>query len=81
MIKDRQNNVELTTEFLKVPGGDNGGSWAARIKGKPLAKGMNRHETHIIPVITLSSSRQRFSGFSDLLLWARRPRRPRHGDR
>lgn len=36
MIKDSQNNVELTTEFLKVPGGTNGGSWAARIKGKPL---------------------------------------------
>ncbi|ESK85883.1 mannosyl-oligosaccharide glucosidase [Moniliophthora roreri MCA 2997] len=36
VIKDALNNVELTTEFLKQPGGDHGGSWAARIKGKPL---------------------------------------------
>ncbi|KAK7043703.1 Processing alpha glucosidase I [Paramarasmius palmivorus] len=36
VIKDATNNVEITTEFLKQPGGDHGGSWAARIKGKPL---------------------------------------------
>lgn len=35
-IKDSQNNVKITTEFLKVPGGKNGGSWAARIKGEPM---------------------------------------------
>jgi mannosyl-oligosaccharide glucosidase len=35
-IKDSQNNVRITTEFLKVPGGNNGGSWAARIKGEPM---------------------------------------------
>lgn len=35
-IEDSQNNVKLTTEFLKVPGGKNGGSWAARIKGEPM---------------------------------------------
>lgn len=35
-IKDSQNNVKITTEFLKVPGGNNGGSWAARIKGEPM---------------------------------------------
>lgn len=36
IIKDSPNNVEITTELLKVPGGKNGGSWAARIKGKPI---------------------------------------------
>ncbi|CAL1704069.1 unnamed protein product [Somion occarium] len=36
VIKDSQNNVKLTTEYLKVPGGEHGGSWAARIKGQPL---------------------------------------------
>ncbi|KAF5376548.1 hypothetical protein D9757_008280 [Collybiopsis confluens] len=36
VIKDARNNVQLTTEFLKVPGGDFGGNWAARIKGEPL---------------------------------------------
>ncbi|CAE6460436.1 unnamed protein product [Rhizoctonia solani] len=36
VLKDPYNNLELTTEWLKVPGGNHGGSWAARIKGKPL---------------------------------------------
>ncbi|CAE7193650.1 unnamed protein product [Rhizoctonia solani] len=36
VLKDPYNNLELTTEWLKVPGGSHGGSWAARIKGKPL---------------------------------------------
>jgi hypothetical protein len=35
-IKDSENNVKITTEFLKVPGGKSGGSWAARIKGEPM---------------------------------------------
>ncbi|KZT65471.1 glycoside hydrolase family 63 protein [Daedalea quercina L-15889] len=36
VIKDPPNNVVITTEFLKVPGGEHGGSWAVRIKGEPL---------------------------------------------
>ncbi|KAJ6513917.1 glycoside hydrolase [Mycena vitilis] len=36
VIKDTPNNVKITTEFLKVAGGDHGGSWAARIKGEPI---------------------------------------------
>ncbi|TBU50102.1 glycoside hydrolase [Dichomitus squalens] len=36
VIHDTPNNVKLTTEFLKVPGGEHGGSWAARIKGEPI---------------------------------------------
>ncbi|KAF8626209.1 hypothetical protein AX15_004899 [Amanita polypyramis BW_CC] len=36
VLKDGANNVKITTEFLKVPGGDYGGSWAARIKGEPM---------------------------------------------
>ncbi|KAH8108478.1 glycoside hydrolase family 63 protein [Phellopilus nigrolimitatus] len=35
-IKDPTNNVIVTTELLKVQGGEHGGSWAARIKGEPL---------------------------------------------
>ncbi|KAK5829595.1 glycoside hydrolase [Linnemannia elongata] len=38
-LKDTRNNVDLTTEFIKVPGGNHGGSWAVRISGKPLRKG------------------------------------------
>ncbi|KAI0637226.1 glycoside hydrolase [Trametes polyzona] len=36
VIKDGPNNVKITTQFLKVPGGEHGGSWAARIKGEPI---------------------------------------------
>jgi mannosyl-oligosaccharide glucosidase len=36
VIKDGKNNLKITTEFLKVPGGEHGGSWAARIKGEPM---------------------------------------------
>lgn len=33
-IRDKENKVDITTSFIKVPGGANGGGWAARIKGK-----------------------------------------------
>ncbi|OCH95312.1 glycoside hydrolase family 63 protein [Obba rivulosa] len=36
VIRDGKNNVKLTTQFLKVPGGQHGGSWAARVKGEPM---------------------------------------------
>ena len=39
VINDAPNNVKITAEFLKVPGGDFGGSWAARIKGEPMNPG------------------------------------------
>jgi mannosyl-oligosaccharide glucosidase len=39
VIKDGKNNLELTTEFLMIPGGKNGGSWAARIKGTAINPG------------------------------------------
>ncbi|KAI2633854.1 glycoside hydrolase family 63 protein [Xylaria nigripes] len=34
-IHDAENQVDITTMFVKMPGGANGGSWAARIKGEP----------------------------------------------
>lgn len=34
-IHDAGNGVDITTSFIKVPGGANGGSWGARIKGVP----------------------------------------------
>ncbi|KAG0341939.1 Processing alpha glucosidase I [Podila humilis] len=37
-LKDTALNVELTTEFVKIPGGEHGGSWGARISGKPIRK-------------------------------------------
>ncbi|PPR04967.1 hypothetical protein CVT24_010425 [Panaeolus cyanescens] len=38
VLKDSFNNVKITTQFLKVPGGEHGGSWAVRVKGEPLDK-------------------------------------------
>ena len=35
VIHDAGNNVDLTIDFVKVPGGSHGGGWAARIKGTP----------------------------------------------
>ena len=50
--------MQVTTEFLKVPGGNNGGSWAARIKGVPLddsefvcqgkVKSLNEQKTELL---------------------------------
>ncbi|PGH17266.1 hypothetical protein AJ80_04908 [Polytolypa hystricis UAMH7299] len=34
-IHDAGNTLDLTIDFIKVPGGTNGGSWGARIKGVP----------------------------------------------
>ncbi|PCD41728.1 hypothetical protein AU210_004272 [Fusarium oxysporum f. sp. radicis-cucumerinum] len=33
-IHDKGNNIDLTTTFVKIPGGNHGGSWAARIRGE-----------------------------------------------
>ena len=33
-IHDIVNGIDITTSFVKVPGGAHGGSWAARIKGE-----------------------------------------------
>lgn len=35
IIHDAGNNLDLTTEFVKIPGGNHGGNWAVRIKGTP----------------------------------------------
>lgn len=34
-IHDSGNGIDITTSFVKVPGGAHGGSWAARVKGVP----------------------------------------------
>ncbi|KAL9019950.1 MAG: hypothetical protein Q9185_002804 [Variospora sp. 1 TL-2023] len=34
-IHDAGNNVDITTEFVKIPGGAHGGSWGVRVKGTP----------------------------------------------
>jgi mannosyl-oligosaccharide glucosidase len=35
VIHDAGNNIDLTIDFIKFPGGNRGGSWGARIRGQP----------------------------------------------
>ncbi|KKA26612.1 hypothetical protein TD95_003421 [Thielaviopsis punctulata] len=37
IIHDDANEIDITTTFIKVPGGSHGGSWALRVKGVPYA--------------------------------------------
>lgn len=34
-IHDAGNMIDITTEFVKIPGGQHGGSWGVRIRGTP----------------------------------------------
>ena len=34
-IHDAGNMIDITTEFVKFPGGEHGGSWGVRVKGTP----------------------------------------------
>ncbi|KAK8226961.1 glycoside hydrolase [Phyllosticta capitalensis] len=34
-IHDAGNQIDISTEFVKIPGGEHGGSWAVRVKGTP----------------------------------------------
>lgn len=34
-IHDAGNDIDITTEFVKIPGGIHGGNWGVRIKGTP----------------------------------------------
>ncbi|GAA5999150.1 mannosyl-oligosaccharide glucosidase [Rhodotorula paludigena] len=36
VLNDKVNNVRLTIRWIKVAGGDEGGSWAVRLEGEPL---------------------------------------------
>lgn len=54
VIKDSLNNVKITTEFLKVAGGDHGGSWAVRFKGEPIDEGTTL--SFLLSIILLNAS-------------------------
>ena len=34
-VHDAGNSIDITTEFVKIPGGKHGGSWGVRVKGTP----------------------------------------------
>ncbi|OAX80524.1 hypothetical protein ACJ72_05137 [Emergomyces africanus] len=47
-IHDAGNTIDLTIDFIKVPGGSNGGSWGARIKGNPRPDGSLNQATTVV---------------------------------
>lgn len=55
-IHDTGNSIDLTIDFVKIPGGVHGGSWAARIKGEPRADADPRQPTTIIFYASLEGS-------------------------
>ncbi|KAI9894369.1 MAG: Processing alpha glucosidase I [Vezdaea aestivalis] len=53
IIHDKDNGLDLTTEFIKVPGGAHGGSWAARIKGVPRSDRPANLKSTVVFSVTL----------------------------
>ncbi|KAI9698018.1 MAG: Processing alpha glucosidase I [Candelina mexicana] len=47
-IHDAGNNIDIITEFVKVPGGNHGGSWGVRIKGTPREDASSALKTTVI---------------------------------
>ncbi|KAK3169622.1 hypothetical protein OEA41_009006 [Lepraria neglecta] len=41
-IHDAGNTMDITTEFVKIPGGQHGGGWGVRVKGTPREDAPNR---------------------------------------
>ena len=60
-IHDAGNFLDLTTEFVKIPGGDHGGSWGARIKGVPRADA----PANLITALVFSTAME---GFGSLMV-------------
>jgi mannosyl-oligosaccharide glucosidase len=51
-IHDIENGIDLTTSFVKVPGGKHGGSWAARIKGVLNEDALKEQKTIVVFYVT-----------------------------
>ena len=48
VIHDSGNHIDITTEFVKIPGGKHGGNWGVRVKGTPSEDAPSRLFTTII---------------------------------
>jgi len=82
VLKDSKNNVQVTTELLMVDGGEHGGSWAARIKGKPIIEGIIFHaRPRPLRPHHCVSYRETLTYFFYLLRWSGRNGRSRLGNR
>lgn len=79
VLKDSFNNVQITTEFLKVAGGEHGGSWAARVKGEPIKSGMPSSLIYITQQILIIKYRHSLPHFHHILFWTGGTRRSGNG--
>ncbi|KAF2180304.1 glycoside hydrolase family 63 protein [Zopfia rhizophila CBS 207.26] len=52
-IHDPANQIDITTEFVKIPGGQHGGNWGVRIKGTPRADAEDNIRTTVVWYSTL----------------------------
>lgn len=52
-IHDEGNKIDITTSFVKIPGGTDGGSWGVRVKGTPRPGGPPTLTTTMIFYATL----------------------------
>ncbi|KAF2084351.1 glycoside hydrolase family 63 protein [Saccharata proteae CBS 121410] len=52
-IHDAGNQLDLTTEFVKVPGGPHGGNWAVRVRGVPREDAPKDLKTTVVLAATL----------------------------
>jgi mannosyl-oligosaccharide glucosidase len=80
-LKDSLNNVKVTTELLKADGGENGGSWAARIKGEPINEGSDISASMSNFYLLLRLYRTTIAHFFYLLCRVRRDGGTRLGNR
>ena len=55
-IHDSGNQIDLQTEFVKVPGGTHGGSWAVRIRGTPREDAPSDLKSTVIFAVALDGS-------------------------
>lgn len=47
-VHDVGNFIDLTIDFVKIPGGHHGGSWGARVKGVPREDAPANHNTSVV---------------------------------
>lgn len=52
-IHDANNQLDITIDFVKIPGGKHGGSWAARVKGTPREDAPEDLSTTVVFYATL----------------------------
>ncbi|KAF2199000.1 glycoside hydrolase [Delitschia confertaspora ATCC 74209] len=56
-IHDPANGIDITTEFVKIPGGSHGGNWGVRIRGTPREDASPNLRTTVVWAASLEVGR------------------------